>query len=151
MATPGGHETLLTFKGDMAFDVELHGHHFMVDADEAVGGRNRGPRPKDLLLSGLAGCTGMDVVALLKNRKMPYDAFSVRVDADTTDEHPKVYSAIRIEYRFEGAELDEAKIRKAVDLSRERFCGVSAMLSKVATVTHRILLNGKEAVGTPAP
>lgn len=145
------HETTLTFQGDMAFDVELHGHHFTVDADESVGGKNRGPRPKDLLLSGLAGCTGMDVVALLKNRKMPFDSFRVRVDADSTDEHPKVYSAIRIEYRFEGAALDGAKIRKAVDLSRERYCGVSAMLSKVATVTHRIFLNGTELTETAAP
>jgi putative redox protein len=138
-----GHESTIVWQGDMAFDVELHGHHFLIDADESVGGKNRGPRPKDLLLSGLAGCTGMDVVALLRNRKMPFDGFSVRVDADSTEEHPRVYSAIRIEYRFTGSALDAEKIRKAVQLSRERYCGVSAMLAKVAPITDRIFLNGQ--------
>jgi putative redox protein len=95
------------------------------------------------LLSGLAGCTGMDVVALLRNRKMPFDTLSVRVDADSTDEHPRVYSAIRIEYRLAGIALDPDKIRKAVELSRERYCGVSAMLAKAAPITHRIVLNGQ--------
>jgi putative redox protein len=138
-----GHESTIVWQGDMAFDVELNGHHFLIDADGSVGGKNRGPRPKDLLLSGLAGCTGMDVVALLRNRKMPFDSFSVRVDADSTEEHPRVYSAIRIEYRFTGGALDPEKIRKAVQLSRERYCGVSAMLAKVAPITDRIVLNGQ--------
>jgi putative redox protein len=125
----------------MAFDVELHGHHFTVDAAPAAGGKDLGPAPKDLLLSGLAGCTGMDVVALLRNRKMSFESFTVRVEADATDEHPKVYTAIRLEYRFTGDALDPEKIRRAVDLSRERFCGVSAMLGKVAPITHRIVCN----------
>jgi putative redox protein len=132
----------------MAFDAELDGHHFVVDADEAVGGKNLGPRPKGLLLSALAGCTGMDVVALLRNRKMPFDSLSIAVNADAAPEHPKVYSAIRIEFRFTGSSLDGEKIRKAVELSRDRFCAVSAMLSKAATITHRIVLNG-EPLGVP--
>jgi putative redox protein len=119
----------------MAFDAELDGHHFVVDADEAVGGKNLGPRPKGLLLSALAGCTGMDVVALLRNRKMPFDSLSIAVNADAAPEHPKVYSAIRIEFRFTGSSLDGEKIRKAVELSRDRFCAVSAMLSRASTVT----------------
>lgn len=147
MGSESVHETNLVWQGDMAFDVELQGHHFTIDADESAGGTDRGPRPKDLLLSGLAGCTGMDVVALLRNRRMPFDGFSVRVDADSTQEHPKVYSAIRIEYRFSGAALDPEKIRKAVELSRERYCGVSAMLSRVAPITHRIVLNGQSLAG----
>lgn len=143
MAAQVGHESTIVWQGEMAFDVELNGHHFLIDADESVGGKNRGPRPKDLLLSGLAGCTGMDVVALLRNRKMPFDGFSVRVDADSTEEHPRVYSAIRIEYRFTGSQLDAEKIRKAVALSRERYCGVSAMLAKAAPITDLIVLNGQ--------
>lgn len=144
------HETTLRWQGSMAFDVELDGHHFTVDADQAVGGGNRGPRPKDLLLSALAGCTGMDVVSLLRNRKMPFDSLVVKVDADAVQEHPKVYSAIRVEYAFTGAELDGEKIRKAVQLSRERYCAVSAMLAKVAPIAHRILLNG-EPLPEPNP
>ena len=136
------HETTLSFKGGMAFDVELHGHHFTVDADAQFGGQDTGPRPKDLLLSALAGCTGMDVVALLKNRKMTYDSFIVKADADLTDEHPMVYSAIRIRYEFTGEELDAQRIRKAVNASQTRFCGVSAMLEKAAPISHTIVLNG---------
>ena len=141
------HETTLRWQGDMAFDAELDGHHFALDADEAVGGKNLGPRPKGLLLSALAGCTGMDVVALLRNRKMPFDSFSVKVDADSTEEHPKVYSAIRIEYRFTGSQLDAEKIKKAIQLSRERYCGVSAMLAKAAPITHTVVLNGQPLAG----
>ena len=136
------HETTLTFQDGMAFDVELEGHHFTVDANEQFGGKDTGPRPKGLLLSALAGCTGMDVVALLKNRKMPYDSFIVKVDADLTDEHPKVYSAIRVTFAFTGNELEGDKIRKAVNASATRFCGVAAMLEKAAPITHTILLNG---------
>jgi putative redox protein len=83
------------------------------------------------------------VVALLRNRKMPFDSFSVKVDADSTQEHPKVYSAIRIEYRFTGSQLDADKIEKAIELSRERYCGVSAMLAKAAPITHTLVLNGQ--------
>jgi len=113
-----------------------------MDADEKAGGHDRGPRPKDLLLSALGGCTGMDVVALLRNRKMSYDTLDIHVDADTSEDHPKVYTAIRVEFRFTGQTLDGEKIRKAVEMSRDRYCAVSAMLSKAAPITHRIVLNG---------
>ena len=135
-------ETTLTWQGGMAFDVELDGHHFTIDAEEQFGGTDRGPRPKGLLLSSLAGCTGMDVVALLRNRKMPYDTFTVEADADLTDEHPKIFSNIRLTFLFTGDALDAKRIRKAVQLSQERFCGVTAMLEKASTITHTIVLNG---------
>lgn len=129
-------------QGDgLSFEVELQGHRFMIDAAEEVGGQDRGPRPKALLLSGLAGCTGMDVASILKKMRMPYDRFSVEVDAETTDKHPKVYSKIHLRYIFEGAELDEEKIRKAIDLSQEVYCGVTAMLSRTAEVDYELVMN----------
>jgi len=124
---------------DLAFDVELQGHRFTVDADESVGGKDRGPRPKALLLSGLAGCTGMDVASILGKMKMPYDSFAVEIDAETTDEHPKVYRSITVRYIFTGKELDRTKIEKAVNLSQEKYCGVSAMLGKTAEITSEII------------
>ncbi len=126
---------------DLAFDVELQGHRFTVDADESVGGKDRGPRPKALVLSGLAGCTGMDVASILKKMKMPYDSFAIEIDAETTDEHPKVYSQITVRYLFTGSELDRAKIEKAVNLSQDKYCGVSAMLGKTAEITAEIVIN----------
>ena len=124
---------------DLSFDIDLQGHRFTVDADESVGGKDRGPRPKALLLSGLAGCTGMDVASILGKMKMPYDSFAVEVDAETTDEHPKVYKSITVRYIFTGSDLDRSKIEKAVNLSQEKYCGVSAMLGKTAAITAHII------------
>jgi len=124
---------------DLSFSVDLQGHRFTVDSDESVGGKDRGPRPKALLLSGLAGCTGMDVASILGKMKMPYDSFAVEVDAETTDEHPKVYKTITVRYIFTGDELDRSKIEKAVKLSQEKYCGVNAMLGKTASISAEII------------
>ena len=83
----------------------------------------------------------MDVASILGKMKMPYDSFSIEVDADTTDEHPKVYDRIALRYVFTGSELDEKKIEKAVRLSQEKYCGVTAMLSKTAEIDYEIVTN----------
>jgi len=132
-------QTHITFKDGMAFDVELEGHTFPIDAAEQFGGRGLGPKPKGLLLSSLAGCTGMDVVSILGKMRMPFDSFAVDVTGELTDEHPKVYHKIHITYRFTGAELDAKKIEKAVRLSQETYCGVTAMLGKTAEITYDIV------------
>lgn len=135
-----GPSTRVTYTDGMAFDVELQGHHFAVDAEAQVGGSDRGPRPKALLLSALAGCTGMDVVAILKKMRMPFASFSVDVSGELTDEHPKVFRALHVTYRFTGEELDRAKIERAVELSQTTYCGVTAMLRKTAEITTEIVL-----------
>ncbi|MFP4113503.1 MAG: OsmC family protein [Spirochaetota bacterium] len=123
----------------LAFRVDLQGHEFMVDADEQFGGKDRGPRPKALMLSALAGCTGMDVASILGKMQMPYDSFALEISAEQTDEHPKVYREITVRYIFTGSELDRSKIEKAVKLSQEKYCGVSAMLAKTATINTEIV------------
>ena len=135
------HKTTLTWTEDLAFDVELDGHHFMVDADKEFGGKNRGPKPKGLLLSALAGCTGMDVASLLTKMKMPFDSFSLEVEGEVGQEYPKSYTDIVIRYIFRGNELDRAKIEKSVKLSLDKYCGVHAMLTKSANLRHEIVLN----------
>ena len=135
------HKTVVSWMGDMAFDVELDGHHFMIDADERFGGKNQGPRPKALLLSGLAGCTGMDVVSLLNKMKMPFDKFELEVEGQLAEEHPKCYTDIVIRYIFHGKELDRDKIEKSVNLSVDKYCAVYYMLSKAASLRHEIILN----------
>jgi putative redox protein len=134
-------DTTATWRGDMSFDIELQGHTFIVDADESVGGKDQGPRPKSLMLSSLAGCTGMDVVAILNKMQMPFDRCTIEIDGTTTDEHPKVYKTIDLVYRFWGDELDKAKIEKAVNLSQDKYCGVSATLKQLAEVSYTIELN----------
>ena len=125
--------------GGMAFEIEQDGHTYTVDADPSVGGQDRGPRPKALLLSGLAGCTGMDVASILAKMKMPYDRMTIEVSADLTDEHPRVYDRIRLKYIVTGENLDRTKIEKAISLSQEKYCGVSAMLAKTAGIDYEIV------------
>jgi putative redox protein len=127
--------------GDMAFEVEQDGHSFWLDADETMGGQNKGPRPKKLLLSGLAGCTGMDVASILKKMQVSYSSLRIDVEANLTDEHPRVYDKIHLKYIVDGEKLDRSKIERAVKLSQEKYCGVSAMLSKGAELTYEIVLS----------
>ena len=133
------HKTIVRFEDGLSFDAELQGHHFKLDSDAKFGGRNRGPTPKPLILTALAGCTGMDVASILGKMRMPFDSFAVEVEGDLTAEHPMVYTKIHVRYVFKGAQLDREQIEKAVRLSREKYCGVYAMLDKVCTVTHEIL------------
>ncbi len=134
------HQTLnCTWKEGMAFETEVSGHKILMDADDSVGGRDSGPRPKPLMLASLAGCTGMDVISILKKMQQPYTYFNIDVEADMTEEHPKQYSSIKVIYEFKKADnLDEKKVQKAVDLSQERYCGVSALLKKAITVDYEI-------------
>jgi putative redox protein len=135
------HKTTVTWTEDLAFNVELDGHNFMVDADTQFGGKDRGPKPKGLLLSALAGCTGMDVASLLTKMKMPFDSFSLEVEGEVGEDHPKSYTDIVIRYIFRGNELDRDKIEKSVKLSLDKYCGVHAMLTKSANLRHEIVLN----------
>ncbi len=133
--------TTAVWRGDMSFEVDLQGHTFIVDADESVGGSDQGPRPKALMLSSLAGCTGMDVVSILKKMQMPFERFEIAVDGQLTAEHPKVYGQVSLIYSFWGDSLDESKINKAVQLSQDRYCGVSATLKGVGEISHEVRLN----------
>lgn len=132
--------SVVSWKEGMAFAVELDGHRFEVDAKPEVGGSDRGPRPKGLLLSALGGCTGMDVVSILAKMRIPLDSFRVEVEAPLTEDHPKVYAAIHVRYVFRGKDLPMDKLERAVQLSQERYCGVSAMLAKAAPITHEIVV-----------
>ena len=124
----------------MSFSTEINGHNITVDAAEEFGGANQGPRPKPLILAALAGCTGMDVASILQKMKVAFDSFQIHVDANLTDQHPKIYDRFHIVYELKGTDLPLAKIEKAVKLSQESYCGVSAMLSKSADLTYEIKL-----------
>lgn len=133
------HEISCAWKGDMAFSATVNGHEILLDADEAVGGKDAGPRPKPLLLVALAGCSGMDVVSILRKMREPISWFNMRVKGELGDEHPKTYTEITIVYEFRASDgLKDENVRKAIDLSRERYCGVNAMLGKSARVGFEI-------------
>jgi len=123
---------------NMAFEAEVNGHKIILDAAEPVGGENRGPRPKPLMMVALAGCTGMDVVSILKKMRVEVEGFNVEVEGDLTEEHPKQFSQMRVIYEFKGKNLPMDKLEKAVNLSEERYCGVSAMYKKAFGITTEI-------------
>lgn len=135
------HIAKITWKDEMAFEASINGHTIILDADSNVGGSDRGPRPKILLLAGLGGCTGMDVISILAKMKVVPDEYYMEIEADLTDEHPKVYNRIKISYHFKGNELPLDKLEKAVNLSMEKYCGVTAMLSKTAKVETEIIFD----------
>ena len=124
----------------MSFDAIVNDHKIVLDAMEAVGGEDKGPRPKGLLLVALGGCTGMDVVSMLKKMRVEFDYFNVEVEGESTEEHAKYYHKITINYIFRGNDLPLEKLEKAVNLSQDRYCGVTAMLEKAAKIEHKIIV-----------
>ncbi|MBL8967823.1 MAG: OsmC family protein [Spirochaetaceae bacterium] len=133
------HEIACAWTGGMAFEAEVNGHRVMMDADAEFGGADSGPRPKPLLLAALAGCSGMDVVSLLRKMREPLSWFDMRVEGELSEEHPKRYTEMTIVYRFKSADgLDPEKVEKAVALSQEKYCGVSATLRDSVRLAWRV-------------
>lgn len=131
-------QAIVTWKSNMTFDAEINGHKIVMDIDSSGGGNDLGPRPKILLLAGLGGCTGMDVISILAKMKIIPDKFWMEISAELCDEHPKVFNVIELVYCFEGTNLPFENLEKAVNLSKEKYCAVSAMLSKTAEIKSQI-------------
>ena len=127
-------------KNGMHFIGVLDGYEVPIDADKSVGGEGKGPKPKGLMLTALAGCTAMDVISILRKMKIEPESFSVDTEADLTDDHPKVFKAIRIVYRLKGKGIERSKVEKAVELSQEKYCGVAAMLKMAAPIDYEIVI-----------
>lgn len=131
-------EINLEWLENMAFKTQLNGHELILDASPEGGGEDRGPRPKILMMVALAGCTGMDVVAILRKMRVDVEGFNVRVEGELTEEHPKHYTSMKVIYEFKGKDLPMEKLEKAVNLSEERYCGVNASYKKAMAITTEI-------------
>ncbi|NNK82175.1 MAG: OsmC family protein [Flavobacteriaceae bacterium] len=130
------------WKGNMVFDSDNpSGLNLSMDSDEQFGGTNSGLRPKALMLSSLAGCSGLDVVSLLKKMKVDVDDFKIITTGELTDEHPKYYHKVKVDYHFYGKDLNVKKIEKAINLSIERYCGVFEMFRHFAKMNTEIHLH----------
>jgi len=114
-------------------------HAIIIDADKEMS-YDQGSRPKELVLMGLLSCTGMDVVSLLNKMRVSYVDVIISGEAESTDEHPKYFKKIHIEYKVIGNNIDRSKVEKAINLSQERYCGVSFMLGKAAEITHSLII-----------
>jgi putative redox protein len=108
-----------------------------LDAAPAVGGTGAGPQPLQLLLVGLAGCTGMDVISILRKKRQQVSALVVEVTGQRAADHPRVYTTIEIVYRVRGMHLDPQAVARAIELSETRYCPAIAMLGATATITSR--------------
>lgn len=128
----------LKWTGKMSWETELFGHKLILDAGEENGGEDKGPRPKILMLTALAGCTGMDVVSILKKMRVEVEDLQIIVEGDMTEEHPKHYKSMHVVYQFKGKDLPMDKLEKAVRLSDENYCGVSALYKMAIPVTNEI-------------
>lgn len=130
----------VAWNGKMSFKTSLNGHEIILDAESNVGGEDKGPRPKPLMLVSLGGCTGMDVISILEKMRVKVEDFHVRVEGELTGEYPKYYHKIHTIYEFKGKDLPLDKLKKAVKLSEERYCGVSAVYKHGAELTSEIKL-----------
>lgn len=126
--------------GDMSFEADVEKHKIRLDTSEESGGNSTGPKPKPLMMVSLAGCTGMDVVSLLKKMKVDFKAFDVKVEGELTEEHPKHYTSMHLVYEVKGDHLPIDKINRAIELSLDRYCGVAATLRKALNLTYEIIL-----------
>jgi len=125
--------TTTKWLGKMAFEsTNPSGLNLRIDASTSDGGEGSGYRPKALMLSGLAGCSGLDVASLIEKMKLKVDDFHIETIANLTDEHPRYYDKVKLEYHFYGSDLDEKKLQRAVDLSVEKYCGVMEMFRRFA-------------------
>ncbi len=114
------------------------GHWVPMDGPEDVGGFTGGSRPLELFLIGLGGCTGMDVLSILAKKRVKLDDFEIQLEADRADEHPKVFTAVRLVFHFYGDDLRLEELQSAVDLSEQKYCSASAMLRSTCPVDVRI-------------
>ena len=113
------------------------GYSLPLDAEVSVGGEEDGFRPMELMAIGLAGCTAMDTISIMKKKKQDVTKFEVHVHAERSDEFPKVFTNITLDYIFEGHNIDPVAVERALELSATKYCPAQAMLSKACKIDHK--------------
>lgn len=125
-----------TLVGPMRFDVtSATGHTIALDVSESDGGSNQGPTPMELLLMALAGCTGMDVISILKKKRQVVTAYEIRISGTRAEKPPRVYVEVTVEHIVTGHHVDPQAVRRAVELSDTTYCSVSKTIEKTAHIT----------------
>jgi len=123
------------WKGNRLLDgVADSGHHVLMDGPVQFGGQDAGVRPMELLLLGLGGCTGFDVISILQKKRVSVADFRIELTAERAEEHPKIFKKIRIHFVVVGRDIPESAVERAIQLSEEKFCSASAMLKAVADI-----------------
>jgi putative redox protein len=136
------HEIEAQWMGKMQFNALVNGHTIIMDAPERAGGEDNGPIPKPFILTALAGCTGMDIAAILRKANKQVDDLNIKVSGEISKQAPIEYIAIHVLYDLKGTEANKEAALNAVNDSQEKYCGVSHMLKKALPVTWEINYNG---------
>jgi putative redox protein len=130
-------KTRITWKGNVSFLAESgSGHSVLMDGAPEAGGQNAGPRPMEMLLMGLGGCTAFDVVMILKKGRHDIRDCVVEIEAERASADPKVFTRIHLHFIVTGKDVVSAQVERAIDLSAEKYCSASIMLKSTATITH---------------
>lgn len=143
-------EARVVLSGGMRFVGQADsGHAVVMDAAAAAGGINSAARPSELLLLGLAGCTGMDVISILRKKRQAVTGLEIVVRGEQAGSYPKKFTAIQVEFLVRGVGLDPAAVRRAIELSETTYCSVGATLKEPVTITtsFRVLPSEDEAAG----
>lgn len=128
---------LVKWQGGKAFEATSStGHKVMMDASKEVGGEDKGSRPMEMLLMGLGGCSGIDVIMMLEKGKQAVKDCQMEITSERAEGVPAVYTKINLHFKVTGSELNDKKVARAVELSAEKYCSVSKMLEKTAEMTH---------------
>jgi putative redox protein len=136
------HEIETQWMGKMQFNALVNGHTVIMDAPERVGGEDNGPIPKPFVLTALSGCTGMDIIAILRKAQKEVQDLTIKVTGELSKQQPIQYISMHVVYEFKGDIAFENTALEAVTLSQEKYCGVSQMLKKALPVTWQVMYNG---------
>jgi putative redox protein len=129
----------MDWKGGLKFTgTTLYGHEISTDGSKKAGGQEDGYQPVELLLFGLGGCTGMDIVLIAEKMEQEITDLKINIEAEQKEEHPRFISRANIEYIFSGKNLKKEKLEQAVALSEEKYCSVRATLSGMTRITHSV-------------
>lgn len=130
-------KTRITWLEKMAYSARsASGHALVLDGPPELGGQNLGPRPMEMLLMGLGGCTAIDVVNILRKSRQDLQGCELELEADRADTDPKVFTQIRVHFILTGKNLSAQHVQRAIDLSAEKYCSASIMLGKTAQISH---------------
>lgn len=132
------HRITAKWIGNRGFEGLVTGHKIVVDTRKESGGDDRGASPKQLMLLALAGCTGIDVASIVTKMKIELSDFNIIVEADVTEEHPKHYTRMHVIFEFTGKDLPYDKLKRAVELSEQKYCGVHAVYKKAINMSSEV-------------
>lgn len=132
------HSIKTTWRENNIFDTEMDGHTVTIDLAKEAGGDDAGPRPKKLMLAAATGCTGLDVVEIIRKMRLDVKDFHIGIDAELSEEYPITYTSMKVIYEFEGENLPKEKLERACKLSFDNYCGVMALYKKAIPVTYEV-------------